>query len=180
MLARETTSPDDLHGMIASTAVLTETGGLTSHAAVVGRALGVPCIVGCGSGSLIRLEGKKVTVDATSGKVFEGYLPMVRPKERDDPRLVRIKGWASDQCPIKVVERSSAVTQEVFDLDDLDDCDSPEKIPLYLKGQKVVSGSVLDSGVGVLAAIQCGIETIVTDNPLAVTLAAVEAKNCND
>lgn len=180
VLARETTSPDDLHGMIASTAVLTETGGLTSHAAVVGRALGVPCIVGCGSGSLIGLEGKKVTVDATSGQVFDGYLPVVRPKESDDPRLVCIKRWASDRCPIKVVERSSAVAEEVFDLDELDDCDSPEKIPLYLKGQKVVSGSVLDSGVGVLAAIQCGIETIVTDNPLAVTLAAIEANNCND
>ncbi len=180
VLARETTSPDDLHGMIASTAVLTETGGLTSHAAVVGRALGVPCIVGCGSGSLLKLEGKEVTVDATSGKIFEGYLPVVQPKESDDPRLVSIKRWASDQCPIKVVERSSVVPQEVFDLDDLDDCDSPEKIPLYLKGQKVVSGSVLDSGVGVLAAIQCGVETIVTDNPLAVTLAAVEANNSND
>ena len=79
-----------------------------------------------------------------------------------------------------MVERASAVAEEVFDLDELDDCDSPEKIPLYLKGQKVVSGSVLDSGVGVLAAIQCGIETIVTDNPLAVTLAAIEANNCND
>ncbi|HZZ25900.1 MAG TPA: pyruvate, phosphate dikinase, partial [Roseiarcus sp.] len=50
ILARPTTSPDDLHGMIASRAVVTELGGSTSHAAVVGRALGLPCVVGCGKG----------------------------------------------------------------------------------------------------------------------------------
>ena len=52
ILARPTTSPDDLHGMIAARAVVTELGGSTSHAAVVGRALGLPCVVGCGKGAL--------------------------------------------------------------------------------------------------------------------------------
>jgi len=180
VLARETTSPDDLHGMIASTAVLTETGGLTSHAAVVGRALGVPCIVGCGLGSLSSLEGKKVTVDATSGQVFEGCLPVTRPKENDDPRLVRIRDWAIARSSMKVIERSQALAFDIFNLDEQDDCDGPEQILLALKDQKVVSGSVLDSGVGVLAAIEAGVETIVTDNLLAVTLAVIEANSATN
>ena len=50
ILVRPTTSPEDLHGMIAARAVVTEQGGSTSHAAVVGRALGLPCVVGCGKG----------------------------------------------------------------------------------------------------------------------------------
>jgi pyruvate,orthophosphate dikinase len=55
--------------------ILTEIGGATSHAAVVSRELGVPCIVGCGAGTLASLEGRLVTVDASSGEVFEGRLP---------------------------------------------------------------------------------------------------------
>ncbi len=174
ILARGTTSPEDLHGMIASKAVLTETGGLTSHAAVVGRALGIPCIVGCGCGSLLSLEGKKVTVDATSGQVFEDYLSVVRPKESDDPRLVRLRKWASEASPIQVVERSQSTALDPYNLDGLENCDDHEQILSNLDGKKVVSGGLMDSGVGVLAAIESGVETIVTDNPLAVLLAVVE------
>ncbi|WP_206442850.1 PEP-utilizing enzyme [Candidatus Protofrankia californiensis] len=59
-------------------AILTELGGATSHAAVVSRELGVPCVVGCGAGTLMTLEGTVVTVDATAGEVLEGSLSWPR------------------------------------------------------------------------------------------------------
>lgn len=91
ILARRITSPTDLHGMIASAGVLTVTGGATSHAAVVARALGRPCIVGCadltidqgsvtlaGNGTLLR-EGDLVSIDGATGEVFAGGIPAGRP-----------------------------------------------------------------------------------------------------
>jgi pyruvate,orthophosphate dikinase len=76
ILARPTTDPRDLHAMRVVRAILTEIGGATSHAAVVSRELDVPCIVGCGSGSLTALEGQTVTVDAIAGEVLAGALPV--------------------------------------------------------------------------------------------------------
>ena len=58
ILATTTTCPDDVHGMIAACAVVTEFGGSTSHAAVVGRSLGLPCVVGCGAGAVTSLGGE--------------------------------------------------------------------------------------------------------------------------
>ncbi|MBC7732365.1 MAG: pyruvate, phosphate dikinase, partial [Bacteriovorax sp.] len=74
VLSRPTTSPEDVHGMFVAQAVITERGGSTSHAAVVSRQLGVPCIVGCGDGSLKGLAGRMVTIDGNSGCVFSGQL----------------------------------------------------------------------------------------------------------
>ncbi len=70
VLARQTTSPDDVHAMAVVNAILTEVGGATSHAAVVSRELQVPCVVGCGVGTVTTLAGSTVIVDATSGRVF--------------------------------------------------------------------------------------------------------------
>lgn len=72
VLARATTSPADVHGMIAASAVVTETGGATSHAAVVSRELGRPCVVGCGQGTVTALAGELVTVDGGRGRVLAG------------------------------------------------------------------------------------------------------------
>lgn len=92
ILVREETSPDDIHGMSASQGILTATGGMTSHAAVVGRQMGKPSIVGCGE---IRLderlksfrmgkksikEGEWISIDGTSGEVFLGKIP-TQPSE---------------------------------------------------------------------------------------------------
>lgn len=74
ILATETTNPDDVHGMLAAEAILTEIGGSTSHAAVVSRELGRPCVVGCGAGTVTGLIGQTVTVDSTTGEVFAGAL----------------------------------------------------------------------------------------------------------
>ncbi|MGE4425141.1 MAG: pyruvate, phosphate dikinase [Solirubrobacteraceae bacterium] len=94
VLARPTTDPDDVHGMIASSAVITELGGSTSHAAVVCRELGRPCVVGCGAGTLAPLTGRQVTVDGATGDVFDGILPLVHRDPAADPDLTRLRAWA--------------------------------------------------------------------------------------
>jgi pyruvate,orthophosphate dikinase len=93
VLARPTTDPDDVHGMIAAVAVITEIGGATSHAAVVSRELDKVCVVGCGTGSLADLAGKEVTVDATSGEIFEGTLAVEVPSLATHPDLQVLGGW---------------------------------------------------------------------------------------
>lgn len=74
ILVRPTTSPDDLHGMIAAQAIVTELGGATSHAALVSRELARPCVVGCGPGVVEALAGRLVTVDGGAGTVWPGQV----------------------------------------------------------------------------------------------------------
>jgi len=71
ILGRPTTNPHDIRAMSVVVGIVTEIGGATSHAAVVSRELGVPCVVGIGEGKLAELSGRSVTLDATSGKVLE-------------------------------------------------------------------------------------------------------------
>ena len=72
ILVRHHTSPDDIHGMLVARGIVTETGGATSHAAVVSRELGRAAVVGCGSGVAESLAGKLVTVDGNAGEVRDG------------------------------------------------------------------------------------------------------------
>lgn len=102
VLARATTSPDDVSGMIAARAVITEQGGATSHAAVVSRELQTPCVVGCGKGALAGLKGSDVTVDGASGNVYAGMLPLTRPSEETDPDLAALLGWARERSAVQV------------------------------------------------------------------------------
>jgi pyruvate, orthophosphate dikinase len=92
ILVRQTTSPEDVHGMIAARAIVTAQGGATSHAAVVSRSLGRPCVVGCGDG-VMALAGQVVTVDG-DGTVWLGALAMEVPTVDDHPLLGRLAGWA--------------------------------------------------------------------------------------
>ena len=94
ILARPTTDPDDVHVMSIVSGVLTELGGSTSHAAVVSRELGVPCIVGCGANALSTLDGQPVTVDATNGKVYAGTLAIQPALGSNNPDLVTLQEWA--------------------------------------------------------------------------------------
>ena len=100
VLARPTTDPDDVSGMIVSRAVVTEIGGATSHAAVVSRELGTPCVVGCGPGTVARLQGQVVTVDGSTGEIFQGSLPLVAVTEADCPELARVAAWARSRAPL--------------------------------------------------------------------------------
>ena len=87
ILVRHETDPDDFAGMLASVGVLTRTGGMTSHAAVVARALGRPCVVGAASiaidGSTLTIDGRPIgrddtlSIDGTTGDVFAGAVPTV-------------------------------------------------------------------------------------------------------
>jgi pyruvate,orthophosphate dikinase len=91
VLIRSETNPDDIHGMDAAKGILTATGGMTSHAAVVARGMGKPCVVGCGglrvdeAGRRARLgehtiaEGDWITVDGGSGEVMLGQAQLVDP-----------------------------------------------------------------------------------------------------
>jgi pyruvate,orthophosphate dikinase len=104
ILVRRETSPEDVRGMDAAQAILTSTGGPTSHAAVVARGWGKPCIVGAGdininyaknefsvNGTRIR-RGDWVTVDGTSGQVIVGQAPLVDPQLGDD--FAQLMEWA--------------------------------------------------------------------------------------
>jgi pyruvate,orthophosphate dikinase len=93
VLARPTTDPDDVHGMFAALAVITEIGGTTSHAAVVSRELNRPSIVGCGVGMLMPLVGREVTVDATGGVVYNGRLDILGPSAEQHPDLAVVATW---------------------------------------------------------------------------------------
>jgi pyruvate,orthophosphate dikinase len=108
VLVRVETSPDDFHGMAVAQGILTARGGATSHAAVVARQIGKPCVAGCaellvdyGSKSarstdsgLSFKEGDWISVDGSTGEVFVGAIPTVEARFEDQPELQTILGWA--------------------------------------------------------------------------------------
>ncbi|MCP9620237.1 pyruvate, phosphate dikinase [Nocardia otitidiscaviarum] len=111
ILVRPTTSPDDLHGMIAARAVVTELGGTTSHAALVSRELGRPCVVGCGSGVVAALAGRTVTVDGGAGVVWPGEVagkPVEADILADVAQLATWAGTAPDGLAAHLEARASA------------------------------------------------------------------------
>ncbi|MCB1745622.1 MAG: pyruvate, phosphate dikinase [Gammaproteobacteria bacterium] len=174
VLARATTSPEDVHGMIAAVAVVTEQGGSTSHAAVVGRALGVPCLVGCGIGSVTALAGREVTVDANAGVVYAGALAVETPSESDDPRLAKLTAWAAERSPLHVVPLDQAPA-DAFDLDHAEGGEDPARLPALIAGHRVVRGGAIESDAGVAAALAAGVTTVAARHPLPVMLAAMAA-----
>jgi pyruvate,orthophosphate dikinase len=108
VLVRVETSPDDFHGMAVAQGILTARGGATSHAAVVARQIGKPCVAGCAElvvdyGTLSAKstlsdvtfkEGDWISVDGSTGEVFVGALPTVEARFEDQPELQQILGWA--------------------------------------------------------------------------------------
>ncbi|HKW78967.1 MAG TPA: pyruvate, phosphate dikinase, partial [Candidatus Limnocylindria bacterium] len=106
VLVRPETSPDDFHGMVAATGILTARGGSTSHAAVVARGLGLPCVSGAAAldidvakremrvnGKVVK-EGDSISIDGTTGEVFAGELPTIQPNFREERQLIELLGWA--------------------------------------------------------------------------------------
>ncbi|MEZ5782171.1 MAG: pyruvate, phosphate dikinase [Rhizobiaceae bacterium] len=104
ILVRVETSPEDIHGMHASEGILTTRGGMTSHAAVVARGMGKPCVSGAGSlrvdhrtGTLLAMgatlkKGDIVTIDGATGQVLKGSVPMLQPELSGD--FAKIMEWA--------------------------------------------------------------------------------------
>ena len=106
ILVRPETTADDIHGLIAARGVLTARGGMTSHAAVVARGMGKPCVAGCAAltvdvdtriatvGDATFREGDTVTIDGGTGRVILGEVPLVEPEPDANAELVL--GWADD------------------------------------------------------------------------------------
>jgi pyruvate,orthophosphate dikinase len=95
VLARPDSSPDDVIGMLAATAVLTERGGPASHAAVVCRELSRPAVVDCGPATVTALAGTWVTVDGTRGEVWAGEVPVDVSAGGEGPEFAVLRGWAA-------------------------------------------------------------------------------------
>jgi pyruvate,orthophosphate dikinase len=108
IMVRPFTKPDDVHGMIASKGVLTSEGGATSHAAVVARQFGIPCVVGASSitidlekrvmevnGKAVK-EGEWISVDGTTGEVFIGQIKTIEPKIEEQTELLTLLIWADE------------------------------------------------------------------------------------
>jgi pyruvate,orthophosphate dikinase len=120
ILVRWETTPDDIHGMIHAQGILTAHGGMTSHAAVVARGMGKPCIAGCEElkvdaraktatlGEHELAEGDVITIDGGAGSVIVGEVPLVPPQINED--LATILGWSDDFRRLKV--RANADTPE--------------------------------------------------------------------
>ena len=110
ILVRWETTPDDIHGMIAAQGILTVHGGMTSHAAVVARGMGKPCVAGCDDltlgdggariGEHSLQEGDVITIDGGTGRVFVGEVPLVPPQINED--FETILGWADEQRRLRV------------------------------------------------------------------------------
>jgi len=142
ILVRKTTSPDDVHGMIAARGVVTEQGGSTSHAAVVSRALGRPCVVGTGAGLTGRL-GQYVTIDGERGAVFAGALPTEIPNESADPYLSRLLELLPDKIRAAVQPLDADGADLALDVDAVMVDGSIEDIASAVSGHEAVRGRSL-------------------------------------
>jgi pyruvate,orthophosphate dikinase len=112
ILVRVETAPEDFHGMVAAQAILTARGGMTSHAAVVARGMGKPCVAGAGelrvsyaeqavhvNGTTIK-KGDWITLDGGTGEVFAGRLPTVQPELSED--FATLMSWADESRKLGV------------------------------------------------------------------------------
>jgi pyruvate,orthophosphate dikinase len=122
ILVREDTKPDDVPAFFQSVGILTSRGGKTSHAAVVARGMGKPCVVGCsqieidvdnksfsvGGKKIVVNEGQKITIDGSTGRVYLGEVPTVEPEISSE--FKELLQWSSEMKGIKI--RANADTVE--------------------------------------------------------------------
>jgi pyruvate,orthophosphate dikinase len=114
VLVRPETSPEDYHGMIVAKGILTARGGATSHAAVVARGAGLPCVAGAGDltidaekgemrvGGTVIKEGEDISIDGATGEVFAGKLDTFNPSFKDEADLQTLLGWADTKRRMQV------------------------------------------------------------------------------
>jgi pyruvate,orthophosphate dikinase len=110
IMVRPFTKPDDVHGMLAAQGILTSEGGATSHAAVVARQFGVPCIVGASmvkidmekrmleADGVVVKEGEWISIDGGTGKAFIGKIELTAPSLEEQTDLLTLLSWADEIC----------------------------------------------------------------------------------
>jgi pyruvate,orthophosphate dikinase len=120
ILVREETKPEDIHGFFASQGILTSRGGKTSHAAVVARGMGKPCVAGAEGikvdvklrqaeiGDKVLHEGDYITIDGGSGHVYMGIIPTVEPTFSDE--LKTLLSWADEVAKLQVMANADTPT----------------------------------------------------------------------
>jgi len=118
ILVREETKPEDIHGFFASQGILTSRGGKTSHAAVVARSMGKPCVSGCEAliinqslrkaviSNVTLKEGDIITIDGNTGYIYQGKLPTIEPEFVED--LLILLEWADDISTLKVMANADS------------------------------------------------------------------------
>lgn len=120
ILVRIETCPDDIHGIVAAQGLVTSRGGMTSHAAVVARGMGKPCVAGCDvlqidvdakqmkvDGRILK-EGDIISIDGTTGEIFQGIIDTVAPKM--SPEFNTLLNWADESRRLRV--RANADTPQ--------------------------------------------------------------------
>ncbi|MFN2215425.1 MAG: putative PEP-binding protein, partial [Anaerolineales bacterium] len=118
IMVRPFTKPDDVHGMLASQGILTSEGGATSHAAVVARQFGIPCVVGASAvkidldsrtmevdGQVVK-EGEWISVDGTTGQVFLGKIPTIAPSLEEQTELLTLLNWADEITAVEGIRKA--------------------------------------------------------------------------
>jgi pyruvate,orthophosphate dikinase len=112
ILVRDETNPDDVHGMLAAQGILTARGGKTSHAAVVARGFGIPCVAGCEAinvdlqsrlfsvGGTVVKEGAWITIDGSTGRVYLDKIPLIDPEVGGD--FAVLMNWCDEARKLRV------------------------------------------------------------------------------
>lgn len=175
ILVRKTTSPDDVHGMIAARGVVTEQGGSTSHAAVVSRALGRPCVVGTGAGLVDRV-GQQVTIDGGEGKIFAGILPTEIPTESADPYLGKLLQWLPEEIQAAVKPIDAEGARDAVNIDGVLADGSTEQLAQAVAGKSSIKGRSLGNPEIVRQARQAGVREFYTTPMLPAMLALMEGR----
>lgn len=153
ILVREETKPEDIHGFFAAQGILTSRGGKTSHAAVVARSMGKPCVAGAEGiqiddklriarvGNTVFKEGDLITLDGTSGNIYLGNIPTVEPKFTNE--LNTLLKWADDVAKLEVMANADteddATRAAQYGAKGIGLCrtermfNSPERLPVVIK-----------------------------------------------
>lgn len=120
ILVRPETTPDDIHGIVEAVGILTSRGGMTSHAAVVARGMGKPCVCGCEAlkidlkaetvevGDLVLKKGDEISIDGATGRVIRGQVPLIEPVL--SPEFNTLLQWADEVRTLGI--RANADTPE--------------------------------------------------------------------
>ena len=194
ILVREETRPEDIHGFFASEGILTSRGGKTSHAAVVARGMGKPCVAGAEGivvdvalrraivGEKIIHEGDVITLDGATGEVYLGAIPTLPPHFSEN--LKTLLGWADETAELKVMANADTPeaarraseygamgiglcrTERMFNASDR----LPIVIDMILADNKADRQAALDQLLPIQRADFIKLFTVMSPNPVTVRL----------